>query len=104
VEEGGKKVPEEAVKAKDFVIVFAGDKVTCPVNGAMEELEYKLDPTAKPKRIDVIVEDGKIARGIYQLEGDTLKLCFDKDAGGERPTKFATDDTTYGLIVLKRKK
>jgi RNA polymerase sigma factor (sigma-70 family) len=103
-EEEGKKVPEEEIKAKNFVMVFAGDKMTLPMKDDTREVEYKLDPAKKPKEIDVAIEKGKVAKGIYELDGDTLKLCIEKDPDGERPAKFATDGTTHVLIVLKRKK
>jgi RNA polymerase sigma factor (sigma-70 family) len=103
VEERGKKISEEEIKEKNFVMVFEGDKVTLPMKDGAKEVEYTLAPTKKPKEIDLAVE-GKTPKGIYELEGDTLKLCFNTDPDGDRPTKFATTDTNNVLMVLKRKK
>jgi uncharacterized protein (TIGR03067 family) len=68
------------------------------------ESEIKLDPTKKPKTIDLIREatTGNVTiLGIYELEGDTLKLCWSRSK--ERPT--ALDGAKAdGLMVLKRKK
>jgi uncharacterized protein (TIGR03067 family) len=64
---------------------------------------FRLDPTKKPKQIDM----SDAARGIYELEGDTLKLCWDQRATTNgRPTKFAhdKDKDTVHYFVLKREK
>jgi|SRR5579884_386972 len=65
---------------------------------------YKLDPTAKPKAIDVVMKGrgGKeqTLLGIYELNGDTLKLCIAWE-GGQRPATFESSGTTR-LYVLKK--
>ena len=58
----------------------------------------KLDPTRRPKEIDLYLldpngnpRDGAFIHGIYELEGDILKLCL--SIGGrpnERPKEFTT--------------
>jgi RNA polymerase sigma factor (sigma-70 family) len=105
VEEGGKKIPEDEVKDKNFEMVFAGDKVTLPIKGESKEAGYKLDSTRKPKQIDLIVSKTETAEGIYELNGDKLVLCITKPDHGDRPTKFdSADGRERILIVLKRKK
>jgi uncharacterized protein (TIGR03067 family) len=69
---------------------------------------YKLDPTARTKAIDYTLDygpnKGKVLRGIYSLEGDTLKICR-SDPDRERPADFATRaDSGRMLFVLKRVK
>jgi RNA polymerase sigma-70 factor (ECF subfamily) len=102
-EEEGMEIPEEKVKDRNAELVFSGDKVTLPIKGESKEAEYNLHPSKNPKGIDLVVE-GKTLKGIYLLEGDTLKLCVQKDADGERPAKFATEATTNVQLGLKRKK
>jgi uncharacterized protein (TIGR03067 family) len=105
MEEEGKKVPGKEIKAGIVEMVFAGDKLTLPIKGELKEVGYKLDPARKPKQIDLLFGKGKTAKGIYLLKGDTLKLCVEKEPGGERPGNFAsTAGTTRVLTVLKRKK
>ena len=69
-----------------------------------DSLSYKLDPSKSPKWIDLI---GKKVTylGIYELDGDTLKICF-SESGKERSTKFESLKNTQNdrLIVLKRMK
>jgi RNA polymerase sigma factor (sigma-70 family) len=102
----GKDVSEEFVKK--LSIVFAGDKITLAglVRGENEkgvEGTFKLDPTAKPKAIDINITNKEDAVGIYELEGDTLKLCIVEAANNERPSEFAGKNRQV-LIVLKRQK
>jgi uncharacterized protein (TIGR03067 family) len=64
----------------------------------------KVDATAKPARIDLTSTkpgDPKLL-GIYEIDGDTLTLCFSPT---KRPEKFeSAEDGDHTLIVLKRVK
>ncbi len=52
-----------------------------------------IDATAKPKTIDIEVASGTykgvVYRGIYELDGDTLRICFALPDRAERPTEFS---------------
>ncbi len=70
------------------------------------KVSYKLDPTKKPKAIDFTIDSGPhqgtVLPGIYELSGDTLRICYNFKAK-ERPADFATKaNTGYTLFVLKR--
>jgi RNA polymerase sigma factor (sigma-70 family) len=52
---------------------------------------FVIDPSLKPKTIDFTLASGKVLLAIYQLDGDSMKLCLDYDmagTGGKRPTAF----------------
>jgi RNA polymerase sigma factor (sigma-70 family) len=106
-EADGQELPDEFVKK--FKIVFAGDKITLrgygKAPGAEKEVQgtYKLDPATKPPAIDITINDKESAIGIYELKGDTLKLCMIEANGNARPGRFAGKDKAV-LMVLKRKK
>jgi uncharacterized protein (TIGR03067 family) len=90
---------------KDGQMVFAGDKLTIkPAAGDDETVTYKVDPSQKPKRMDLDPENKKLTadlgKAIYELNGDTLKLCLGPP--DKRPTEFTDKDRA--LIMLKRKK
>lgn len=60
--------------------------------GAEYSGAVEIDDAAKPKRLDLVFTDGPEAgnrnRGIYQLDGDTWKICMNM-AGKARPRAFA---------------
>jgi uncharacterized protein (TIGR03067 family) len=103
-ETDGQKLPDEQVKQIRVVIlagkhtVYFGDKIVA------EEVTFRVDPTKKPKQVDDTLKDGKKIRGIYELQGDTLRSCVaapDKD----RPTEFTgKKGSGYTLRVFRRVK
>jgi RNA polymerase sigma factor (sigma-70 family) len=99
-EESDKPLSDDFVK--NYKATFTGDKVKLSAIDDSGEGTITLDPTKDPKTIDVEISDSEKALGIYQVEGDTLKLCMveDKD-GNERPTEFAGTGKQV-LIVFKR--
>src|SRR5262245_34216225 len=101
VEGNGKKVAAEKLKGK---IIITATKIMFTID--KDEASYKLDPSKKPKHFDLVAE-GKTIPGIYLLEGDNLKLCWDASDKAIRPTKFNSKggpNTDYRLFVLKREK
>jgi RNA polymerase sigma factor (sigma-70 family) len=70
------------------------------------ELTFHLDPTSKPKSIDLVLPDdiGKrqVIKGIYSLEGDRLRICARL---GDRPTDLTCrTGSKRVLYVMERKK
>jgi RNA polymerase sigma-70 factor (ECF subfamily) len=70
-------------------------------NGAAKGT-IKLDATKHPKEMDMEIEQGKLL-GIYELDGDTLKICLNKLGVDERPTEFTANDSRY-VYVFQREK
>jgi uncharacterized protein (TIGR03067 family) len=67
---------------------------------------YSVDPSATPKTIDIVFTDGpgagKVVLGVYELEGDTYRLCVG-GADQPRPNELAgTRGSGHVLEVLKR--
>src|SRR5919201_3630264 len=88
-EAGGKGLP--AGELKGLVLTFEGDKHT--VKKGLEVIQVgtqKLAPSKSPKTIDVTMTEGlnkgTVMLGIYEIDGDTLKVCFDPH-GTTRPTQ-----------------
>jgi uncharacterized protein (TIGR03067 family) len=92
------------------LLVCTGDKYVQKVGDVeVEKGTHKLDPTKKPKTMDITVTEGD-AKGllqlaIYELEGDTLKICANQAGDKERPKEFSTKEGGGRiLVVLKREK
>src|SRR5262249_45375985 len=77
------------------------------------EMFFQLDPNRKPRTIDLeysVNNEKVIGRGIYSLEGDTLKICYShsypsRERLPERPSQFVTRrNTKETLFILQREK
>src|SRR5262249_8107456 len=82
---GGEKPPDEYVKT--FRVTFKGEgKLTLHFKGEDMESTFKIDAKKNPKWID-FDEGENSTPGIYEVDGDTLKICMGKRIEG-RPTDF----------------
>jgi uncharacterized protein (TIGR03067 family) len=104
--DNGNDMPADAVN--DLKVVITGDKYLARLEGKDAlAWTYKLDPTKKPKTLDITFltgrKQGQTAPGIYSLEGDTFTICG-AEPGQERPTEFAAKPgSKHCLMAHKRK-
>jgi uncharacterized protein (TIGR03067 family) len=93
-------------RIKDDQVVFAGDKITIKSKERDQKGTYKLDPSKKPKALDLISDNAgdPPVHGIYEFKGEELRICFSRP-GKDRPTAFATQaGSEMTLVVMKRVK
>jgi uncharacterized protein (TIGR03067 family) len=87
------ETPFDDATLKAMKLVVEGDKYTVTVGKAIDKGTVKIDPAAKPKTMDIIGSEGpnkgKTFLAIYELNGDTLRVCYDL-TGKARPTEFKT--------------
>jgi uncharacterized protein (TIGR03067 family) len=102
----------------DVRVEFQGNSVTMTFGRDAQKRTgrgaFKLDDTAKPRAFDLIdfrmPEDSPPRPSppfIYELDGDTLKLCGAGDTDQPRPTEFksvGSGPTSTVLIELTREK
>jgi uncharacterized protein (TIGR03067 family) len=111
---GQKSVPPDSWQIK-------GNRITAIVNkNPLASYELKIDPTKKPKTIDRAMmlpesfgskklKPGTPNYGIYEVDGDTMKMCYyfyaGEDKDKKRPADFtAPKDSNRLLYILKREK
>ncbi len=96
--------------AKDHIrFIFADGNVTILTarekGDRAEKATYEVDLTKKPATIDIKPTNGPkdlVVKGIIEISGDTLKLCFGRD-GADRPAEFKGDvEKNVQLMTFKR--
>jgi uncharacterized protein (TIGR03067 family) len=64
---------------------------------------FTIDPAKTPRRIDITGTEGenagKTAQGIYELDGDTLKICYTMP-GKDRPKAFESKEGSRATFVV----
>jgi uncharacterized protein (TIGR03067 family) len=118
----GHKVPEEKVKEAKVTLVISNGRFTATARSVFTNEKgmkseatlkgvIKLDSTKQPGEFDLVdcrIDAGKLKdvntsglQGIYELKGDTLKVCY----GPKRPTDFKTKPYSHQkLYFFKREK
>jgi len=98
--------PQEADMIR---LVFKDETLTMDIGKEVLKSTYKLDPSKKPKAIDLTSVDGKTKGrtylGIYERHGDSLKICF-SEFEQKRPAEFAAEGKPgiRTLFLLEREK
>jgi len=90
----GMKIPDDDAQA--LFRTVKGDQYTVSrYRRVIGKGTIQLDATKKPRTIDArpagAARDAKPILGIYEFDGDKLKLCF-APAGKERPTQFRSEE------------
>jgi uncharacterized protein (TIGR03067 family) len=104
-EESGKALPPGQLKTCG--VFFGANIFVFRRNDKMYQAgSVQLDPRKSPATINFSIRDGEgkddVMLGIYRLDGDALKLCFDPK-GGSRPEDFKADEKS-GLVFIALKK
>ncbi len=99
----GKEMSADEVKGTTVVIDATGKWEAFKDGTSLLKGTVKLDPAKKPKAADWSIEGSDmVAKGIYDVSGDTWKHCF---ALTERPSEFKSKEgSEVHYIVLKRVK
>jgi uncharacterized protein (TIGR03067 family) len=97
---GGTKLPEAVIAA--WRLELRDGKYTLTGAESPDSGTYQCDGSRKPKTMDVTGGDGpnkgKTFPCIYELDGDTLRICYDL-SGKARPKEFKTEKQTKLYLV-----
>jgi uncharacterized protein (TIGR03067 family) len=107
IEAAGQEVTDED-KIKMRKLTTKGDKYTLKVGDETVQGTIEINPGKKPTTIDVKpnsgTNKGKTLLGIYELDGDSLRICL-APPGKDRPTTFTTAaENGHQLVIYKREK
>jgi RNA polymerase sigma factor (sigma-70 family) len=73
--------------------------------GTEVPMTFTLNPTTNPKQIDLLISlpQPTPARGIYEVSGDELRICYTTTRGEPRPTKFESPRNTKVMLYDLRR-
>src|SRR5262245_37315108 len=97
-------VESSAENLEQFTLAIRNSRYGSP-KSTVGVVEVRLDSTQSPKQIDFVVVEGRqlgsVVRGVYELDGDELKVCYGFDS---RPTKleWKADDNNLFLVTYRR--
>ncbi len=107
IERNGEKAIDDDDALKQLTLTVKGDTRTITAGDETVSVgTFKLDPSQKPKAIDITVSkgplEGKPLRGIYEIDGDTHKICLALE-GDERPKEFTSKAGSGHLLQVFRR-
>jgi uncharacterized protein (TIGR03067 family) len=107
VEANGTPLPLEEIQGGKLLaqarLVVKGDGYTFTLAEGTYAMTFRMDPEKKPRAIDMTIthgpEKGKTYHGIYELSGNTYKICRHAELDKPRPTAFVTTRGSGQIIV-----
>lgn len=73
----------------------------------LEEGTYEIDPVKTPRAIDFVIksgaDSGKRRLGIYELEGNTLKVAVASVTASKRPKDFGASRSSDVSVIVSRR-
>ena len=91
-----------ADKVKETTIVIRDNTFRFPQlaeDATSKAGTFKLDAAKTPKQMDTISTENEVMLGIYELEGDSYKVCF-APVGKPRPSEFASKSGSGNILQV----
>ena len=99
--DNGEKVPADALAGAKLKIT--GKQFTLQSSDGSYQGKFEIKETNTPKWMDVTLDDGTEVSAIYDVAGNTIKVCY-AQPGSARPTAFkSTAGSDHVLVTYKRK-
>jgi uncharacterized protein (TIGR03067 family) len=93
---------------REITLTLTGGAYTVTFRDSADKGTYKLDLNTNPRTITIAGTEGpnkdKTFHAIYELDGDTLRICYDL-SGEQTPREFKTETgTKLYLVTYERQK
>jgi uncharacterized protein (TIGR03067 family) len=102
---GGKGMTDDFLK--NTVLKLDNGKYEVTVANVPDKGNYAINPKMNPKTLDIAGIDGpnagKKIPAIYELHGDTLRICYGL-GDSPRPTEFKSSPGTQNFLVTYQRK
>ena len=103
---GGQPMPDEVLKT--ITLKLHDDRYVVSVGERLDKGTCTIDASTKPKSMTITGTEGpnqgKTFPAIFELEGDTLRICYDL-SGKQRPAEFkSVAGTRLYLVTYHRAK
>lgn len=100
----GQPFPQQVLST--IRLILTDDQYTAEVAGKKDVGNLVLRLDEQPRGMDILGTEGpnkgKTILAIYELSGDSLKICYDL-AGKNRPSEFRTKTGTQQFLVLYKR-
>lgn len=100
----GQPLPQQVLNT--IRLTLTENRYTAVVAGATDVGDLILRSNQQPRAMDILGTEGpnkgKTFLAIYELTGDSLKICYDLE-GKTRPTEFRTNPGTQLFLVLYKR-
>ncbi len=100
----GNRAPDDRINGALLTAYDGKDYFQRQGGTIIEEGSYVLDPSKSPKAIDFLIRTGASAGkrqlGIYELDGNNLRVCVAAPGSTRRPRSFEAAGT---LLVVNRR-
>jgi uncharacterized protein (TIGR03067 family) len=97
----GVKIPDDPTAGAQLTAYDGSQYVQRKGLTIVEEGSYEVDASKTPGAIDLIIKKGpdagKRQLGIYQVDGDTLRVCLAEPGSKKRPRSF---DASAGHLLV----
>ena len=105
---GGPAPPEGYFAGMGFEFKKDNLLTSTPPTKLMEKAEegtYELNTEAKLKELDFSVGKESTGKALYEIDGDTLKICISQQSSKVRPAELKADMTAQtAILTFKRAK
>ena len=106
MEVNGETVPSEAYR--DWKLTVTEQKYSVDKNGEVDEGTFSVDTAKSPKQMDIRPETGsgvgQTIPAIYEINGDTMRVCYAVEDGASRPKNFKTTPNSGSVLINYKRK